>query len=70
MLGYRDSVYQIEISNGVNIKNINLVEKSVELETVEIYADKIDIAKKVIKATSKNKKINGRIEFRKRLNSQ
>jgi hypothetical protein len=56
MLGFESKTDSVEVENKINILDITLVEQSTELNTVEIYADKRDIAKEVIKAVIDNKK--------------
>ena len=56
MLGFEPFVDTIVISEKVTINNITLIEKSTELGTVEVYAEKRDIAKEVIGKVIDNKK--------------
>lgn len=56
MLGFNDTTIAITIDSKYTALDLELTETSQQLETVEIYADKVDIAKKVIKLTSQNKK--------------
>jgi hypothetical protein len=56
MLGYTDTTHSIVIIQKFTDLNIQIKETVQELETVEIFANKIDIAKKVIKLASQNKK--------------
>lgn len=56
MLGFETSMDTIEVADKINILNVVLEEKATDLNTVEIYADKKDIAKEVIKHVSDNKK--------------
>jgi len=56
MVGFSDSTVEVNIQSKYTQLNIQLKETSRALETVEIYADKVDIAKKVIKQTNQNKK--------------
>jgi len=55
-IGFSDTTYHVEVSKSINIFDVKLKEEAIELREVEIYADKIDVAKKVIKATNKQKK--------------
>lgn len=56
MLGFETKVDTVEVINKINLHNNTLIETSTELNTVEIYADKRDIAKEVMKAVIDNKK--------------
>ena len=56
MLGFETKVDTVEVLDKINLHNNTLIETSTELNTVEIYADKRDIAKEVIKAVIDNKK--------------
>ena len=56
MLGYSDTTLSTTVNNKYTELNVQIKEVSEQLETVEIYADKVNIAKKVIKLTSQNKK--------------
>lgn len=62
MLGFETLIDTVHISdeNSVVIHNVTLLTESTDLETVEIYADKRDIAKEVI-----NNVIDRKKEFRK-----
>ncbi|MFT4602896.1 MAG: hypothetical protein ACI857_003083, partial [Arenicella sp.] len=56
MLGFEPRTDSILIEDEINIYNTVLIEQTTNLNTVEIYADKRDIAKEVIKAVIDNKK--------------
>ncbi len=56
MIGFEHKLDSVELRQGENIMNIILIEKATSLGTVEIYADKKDIAKEVMKAVIDNKK--------------
>ncbi|MEZ4924221.1 MAG: DUF5686 and carboxypeptidase regulatory-like domain-containing protein [Crocinitomicaceae bacterium] len=56
MLGFETHTDTFLVENKINILNVTLVEQSTELNTVEIYADKRDIAKEVMKNVIDNKK--------------
>ena len=56
MLGFESVTDTVQVEDKINIHNVSLTEISTELNAVEIYADKRDIAKEVIKATIDNKK--------------
>ena len=56
MVGFSDSTVKINIDSKYTQLDIQLKETTQELETVEIYADKVDIAKKVIKESNAVKK--------------
>jgi hypothetical protein len=56
MLGFADRVDTIIISDQVIVLDIRMVEEATSLNIVEIYADKRDIAKEVMKAVIDNKK--------------
>lgn len=56
MLGFESNTDTILVEDKVNLHNVTLKEQSTELGTVEIYADKRDIAKEVMKAVIDNKK--------------
>ncbi|MBD3637500.1 MAG: carboxypeptidase-like regulatory domain-containing protein [Crocinitomicaceae bacterium] len=56
MLGFETKVDTVRISEKMNIHDVTLIEISTELTAVEVYADKRDIAKEVIKAVVDNKK--------------
>jgi hypothetical protein len=56
MLGYSDTTIIVITQEKYTELNVEVKETARQLETVEIYADKVDIAKKVIKLTSQNKK--------------
>mgnify|MGYP001387593736 CR=1 FL=1 len=56
MLGYNDTTIAVDIQSKYSKLNVVIKETAQQLETVEIYANKVDIAKKVIKLTNKNKR--------------
>jgi hypothetical protein len=56
MLGFETKIDSIQVSTKINILNAVLVESATALNTVEIYADKRDVAKEVMKAVIDNKK--------------
>jgi hypothetical protein len=56
MLGFETKTDTVLVENKINIHNVTLIEQTTELNTVEIYADKRDIAKEVMKALIDNKK--------------
>ncbi|MEX1001993.1 MAG: DUF5686 family protein [Crocinitomicaceae bacterium] len=55
MLGFESKTDTVIVESRSQVHDVTLVEQSTELNTVEIYADNKDIAKKVIKATIDNK---------------
>ncbi len=55
-IGFTDTTYQVSINDKITVFNVQLKEQAIELQEVEVYANKIDVAKKVIKATNKQKK--------------
>ena len=57
MIGMKDTLIQLQISDKVTVLNMTLVEYSKELETVEVSAKKINIAKLVIKNVQGNRKL-------------
>ncbi|MEO9532046.1 MAG: DUF5686 family protein [Crocinitomicaceae bacterium] len=56
MLGFADRVDTIDVDKTINEVEITLFEEATSLNMVEIYADKRDIAKEVMKAVIDNKK--------------
>lgn len=56
MLGFESKTDTISVDKPTTDLNVVLVEESTSLSTVEIYADKKDIAKEVMKAVIANKK--------------
>lgn len=56
MLGFDSKTDTVKVEDKINIHDVTLVEISTELNAVEVYADKRDIAKEVMKATIDNKK--------------
>lgn len=56
MLGFQTLVDTVLVDEQINIHDVQMVETSTELNTIEIYADKKDIAKQVIKNVIDNKK--------------
>lgn len=56
MLGFETLVDTVKVETKINLHDITLVQSTRELNTVEIYADKRDIAKEVMKALIDNKK--------------
>ncbi len=56
MLGFEPLTDSILIEDKINVFDVVLIEQATSLNTVEIYADKRDIAKEVMKAVIDNKK--------------
>ena len=56
MLGFTTKIDTINIEEATTINNVVLIEEATALSTVEIYADKRDIAKEVMKSVIDNKK--------------
>lgn len=56
MLGFESQTDTIEISDKITIHTIVLKEQALSLNTVEVYADKRDVAKEVMKSVIDNKK--------------
>lgn len=56
MIGMQDTTVEINIQQKTTIKNIILIEKSTELETVEVSAKKINRGKEIIKSVQANRK--------------
>lgn len=61
MIGFEKKSDTIEVTEKLTYHEITLIEKSTELGTVEVYADKRDIAKEVIGHVIDNKKNLGRL---------
>lgn len=55
MLGFESKIDTVIVSEKTVIHNVTLVETTTQLNAVEVYADKRDIAKEVIKAVIDNK---------------
>lgn len=56
MLGFESKTDTVSVEDKINIHDVELLEVSTELSAVEVYADKRDIAKEVMKATIDHKK--------------
>ena len=56
MLGFAELIDTVQIEGKINQLNVTMVEAATSLNTVEIYADKRDIAKEVMKALIDNTK--------------
>ena len=56
MLGFETKFDTVDVKEKINLQDVVLIEQATALNTVEIYADKRDIAKEVIKAVIDNKK--------------
>jgi Family of unknown function (DUF5686)/CarboxypepD_reg-like domain len=56
MLGFETKIDTVLVDLKINVHPVTLIEVTTELNTVEIYADKRDIAKEVIKAVIDNKR--------------
>ncbi len=61
MIGFEKKSDTIQVTEKLTYHEITLIEKSTELGTVEVYADKRDIAKEVIGHVIENKKNLGRL---------
>lgn len=56
MLGFESKTDTIQVTHPTTELNVVLIEQATSLNTVEIYADKKDVAKEVMKAVIDNKK--------------
>ena len=56
MIGFKDSTYKVIIQNKTSELNVSMASLSTELSTVDVYADKADIAKGIIKKVQDNRK--------------
>ena len=56
MIGMKDTTQSVDIQKNTTILNMTMRQYATELSMVDVYADKTDVAKQVIKAVQNNRK--------------